>query len=57
MSVGENIIAWVSNEEKEDKPDVEYFVTNIKEKTIKLEEVETYSTLLFKNNDWIVSVQ
>ena len=57
LSVGENIIVWVSNGEKEDNPDEEYFVAKIKERAIKLEEAGTYSSIPFKKNDWIVSVQ
>ena len=45
LSVGENTIVRVSNSEKEDSPDEEYFVAKIKEKAIKLEESGTYSTI------------
>ena len=57
LSVGENIIVWVSNEAKEDNPGEEYFVTKIKEKAVKLEEAGTYIAIPFKKNDYIVSVQ
>ena len=57
LSVGENMIVRVSNNEKEDNPDEEYFVAKIKEKAIKLEEAGTYSAIPFKKNDWNVSVQ
>ena len=56
MSVGENLIVRVSNEDKIDNPDEEYFVAEIKEKAIKLEEAGTYSALQFKKNDWVVVV-
>ena len=48
LIVGENIVVRVSNEEKEDNPDEEYFVAKVKEKAIKLEEAGTYSAIPFK---------
>ena len=49
-------ILRASNEEKEDSPDKTYCVGKIKEKLIKLDDAETFSTLPFKRNDWILSV-
>jgi hypothetical protein len=44
----------VSDEERADNPDEEYFVAKIEEKAVKLEEAGTYSAVPFKKNDWIV---
>lgn len=57
LKVGQNIVVRVSNEEKDDNPDENYFVAKVEEKAIKLEEGGTYSAVLYKKNDWIVSVQ
>jgi len=54
LSVGENIIVRVSNDEKDENPDEEYFVAKIEEKAKQLEEEGVYSDVLYKKNDWIV---
>ena len=54
LSVGENIIVWVSDNKKKDNPDKECVV---KREGNKLEEAGTYSAIPFKKNAWIVSVQ
>ena len=52
----EKVIVWVSNEEKENNPDKEYFLEKIKEKAMQLEEAGTYNVLQFKKIDWISSI-
>ena len=47
LKVGQNIIVRVSNDEKDDNPDEEYFVAKIQEKARKLEEAGTYSAVFF----------
>ena len=57
LKVSQNIVVRVSNEEKDESPDENYFVAKVEEKAIKLEEGGTYSAVLYRKNDWIVSVQ
>ncbi len=57
LSVGDNIIVRVAEEEKESNPDEVYFVAKIEEKAVKLEEAGTYSAVQFKKNDWIIFVR
>ena len=56
LKVGQNIIVRVSDEEREDNPDEEYFVAKIKGKVKQLEEDGVYSAVTFRKNGWIVSV-
>ena len=56
-SVGDNIIVWVSKEEKADNPDKGYCVAKIEEKAMKLEEIGSCRAIQFKTNDWIVFVR
>ena len=56
LRIGNNVIVGVSNEEREANPDEEYFIAKIVEKARKLEEDGTYSAVLYRKNDWIVSV-
>ena len=56
LKIGKNIIIWVSNEEKEDNQDVNYFVAKIEVRELKLEGDGTYSAVPFRKNEWIVSV-
>ena len=46
--MGENIIVRVSNDEKDDNPDEEYFVAKIEEKAKQLEEGAVHSAVLYK---------
>ena len=45
-----NIVVRVSNKEKADNPDEDYFVAKIEEKKMKLEEDETCSAVLYRKN-------
>ena len=49
LSVGDNILVWVSEEEKADNPDEEYGVAKIEQKAMNLEDS--------RKNDWIVFVR
>ena len=47
----------MSNEERADNPDEEYFVAKVEEKAKKLDEGGTYSAVPYRKNDWIVFVR
>ena len=55
LRVGTNVIIRLSDDEREDNPDEEYFVAKIEGDAIQLEEPGVYSAVPFKKNDWIVS--
>ena len=57
LTVGKDIIVRVSNDEKDDNPDEDYFVARIEEKAIKLEADGLYSAVPYKKNDWIIFVR
>ena len=56
LRIDKNIIFRVSNEEKDDNLDEEYFMAIIEEKAMKLEDDGVYSAVSFRKNDWIVYV-
>ncbi len=56
LRVGMNVVVRVSEEERNENPDEEYFVARIEERAKKLDEDGVYSAVPFKKNDWIVSV-
>jgi hypothetical protein len=56
LEIGEDVIVRISNEEREDNPNEEYFVARIEERAIKLEASGTYSSVMYRKGDWIVSV-
>ena len=56
LKVGDNVIVRVANEERLLNPDEEYFVAKVEQDAMQLNEAGTYSTVAFKKNDWIVSV-
>ena len=57
LKLGENVVVRVSNGEREDNPNENYFVAKIEEKAKQLSEAGTYSAVHFKKNDWIVFVR
>ena len=57
LCVGKNIVVRVSNEEKADNLDEDYFVAKIERKAMKLEEDGTYSAVPYRRNDWIAFVR
>ena len=56
LKIGTNFAVHVPPEERNENPDEEYFVANIKENAKKLEEDGVYSDVPFRKNDWIVPV-
>ena len=56
LSVGKNIIVRVSNEEREQNLDEDYFVAKIEKRAVELDEAGVYSAVPFRKNDWIVYV-
>lgn len=57
LTVGKNIIVRVSNEEREENLDEDYFVAKIEKRAVKLDEAGVYSAVPFRKNDWIVYVR
>ncbi len=57
MKVGENVTVRISNDERNDNPDENYFVAKIESKAKKLTEAGTYSAVHYERNDWIVFVR
>ena len=55
-SVGGNVIVRVSDEERNDNPNEEYFVAKVEGEAKQLDEDGVYSAVPFQKNDWIVSV-
>ena len=51
LSVGKTIIVRVSNEERADSPDEEYFVAKIKDEATLLEEDGAYIDVPYQKND------
>ena len=47
LSIGNNIIAWVSKEEREENLDEDYFVAKIERSALKLDEAGVYSAVPF----------
>ena len=56
LSVGGNVIVRVSDDERSDNPNEEYFVAKIEGAVKQLDEDGVYSAVTFRKNDWIVSV-
>jgi hypothetical protein len=54
LTVGNNIVVRISNDERADNPDEEYFVAKIEERAKKLDEAGTYSAVQYRKGDWIV---
>ena len=56
LSVRTNIIVRVSNEERAENLEEDYFVAKIEKRALKLDEAGVYSAVPFQKNDWIVYV-
>ena len=51
LSVGENVIVWVSDEERNDNPNEDYFMAKVEGEVNKLDEDGVYSAVTFQKND------
>ena len=56
LKVGDNVIVRVANEERMENQDEDYYVAKIEGDALQLDEAGTYTAVLYKKNDWIVSV-
>ena len=57
LTIGQNVIVRVRDDERATNPDEDYFVGKIEKKPLKLDEDGTYSAVLYKKNDWITSIR
>ena len=56
LKAGSNVIVRVSEDEREFNPGEDYFIAKVEGKAKKLEEDGVHSAVMFRKNDWIVSV-
>jgi len=57
LSVRDNIIVRVHNDERANNPDEEHFVAKIEKKARKLDEGGVYSAVKYNKGDWILSAR
>ena len=53
MNIRRNVIVQVSNDDREEHVDEEYYIAKIEWRALKLDKAGVYSSVLFQKNDWM----